>query len=504
MTGHVTTDSDPANGNGVASHNYDVIIIGAGISGVNAAYRVQTALPDSSYTILENRDDIGGTWSLFKYPGVRSDSDLHTFGFPFNPWTKPNSIATGESIVEYMHDTVTKFDIAKKIQFRHKVVAANWSSDEQRWRLDVETEGQRKVYYAKFVIMGTGYYDHTKPLQAVIPGLENFQGKTVHPQFWPPDLTYKGQKMVIIGSGATAITILPAVVEAGVGSATMLQRSPSYIMSTPQRKEGDPVPLWERVLPTWFSLRLKRLQFLLVGMVLFLYCQTFPNHARKFLTKEAKSLLPADFPMDPHFKPTYNPWDQRLCFCPDADFFKCFATGRAHVVTDTIKRVVSDGIELTSGEKLDADIIVTATGLTLQFCGGIDLTVDKKPVDIPSSYMWHASMLTGLPNMGLSIGYVNASWALGSDNAARLLTRLIKFMDANGYTSATPDITEEEARDPKNPLDLKSTYVKEGSGKIPHAGRTGPWKPRSNYLVDKWKAERSDLTAGMKFAKVST
>ncbi|KAF2790247.1 FAD dependent oxidoreductase [Melanomma pulvis-pyrius CBS 109.77] len=490
--------------NGAATHDYDVVIVGAGISGVNAGYRVQSNLPGSTYTILEARSDLGGTWSLFKYPGVRSDSDLHTFGFPFNPWTKPNSIATGESIIEYMEDTARKFGIDKHIQFRHKVASANWSSDEQRWRLEVDGDGRRKVVYAKFIIMGTGYFDHDKPLQTVIPGLEDFKGTRVHPQFWPKELDYKGKKMVVIGSGATTITILPAVVDGGVGSVTMLQRSPSYIMSTPQHKEGDPVPLYERVLPTWFSLRLKRLQFILLGWGMFLYCRTFPNHARNFITAAAKSLLPPDFPMEPHFKPAYNPWEQRLCFCPDADFFKCFASGRAHVVTDTIKRVTATGIELNSGEKLDADIIVTATGLALQFCGNIALTVDKKPVSIPDSYMWRASMLTDVPNLGLSIGYVNASWTLGSDTAARLLTRLIKFMRDNGYTSATPSISDDERRNPRSPLDLKSTYIKEGQNLLPHAGSTGPWLPRNTYFQDNWNASRADLRKGLRFEKVST
>ena len=494
------------NGNGVTTHDYDVLIIGAGISGVNAAYRVQTNLPGSSYTILECRNDIGGTWSLFKYPGVRSDSDLHTFGFPFNPWTKANSIATGESIVEYMQQTVEKFGIDKHIEFRHRVSAANWSSDEQRWRVEVDDieGGRRKVYYAKFVMMGTGYFDHEKPLQAVIPGLENFKGTRVHPQFWPENLDYKNKKMVVIGSGATAITILPAVVDGGVGSVTMLQRSPSYIMNTPQHKEDDPKPLYERLLPAWIAYRIKRVQFIFVAWALFFYCRTFPNHARGFITGEAKKLFPPDFPMEPHFKPAYNPWDQRLCFCPDADFFKCFNSGRAHVVTDTIKRITETGIELNSGEFLEADIIVTATGLRLQFCGNIALSVDKKPVNIPDCYMWRASMLTGVPNLGLSVGYVNASWALGSDTAARLITRLINFMKDNGYTSATPAISEEEAKNPTTPLDLHSTYIKEGKRLIPHAGRTGPWSPRKTYFQDSWNANRADLNKGLQFAKVST
>ncbi|KAF2256188.1 FAD dependent oxidoreductase [Trematosphaeria pertusa] len=497
MDGHANGTAAPH------TSNYDVVIIGAGISGINVGYRMQTALPSSTYTILEGRAELGGTWSLFKYPGIRSDSDLHTFGFPFNPWTKPNPIATGASIIEYMQQTAEKFGIDRKIQYKHKVASADWSSDEQRWRLEVDNEGMRKVYYAKFVIMGTGYYNYEKPLQADIPGLEDFKGTRVHPQFWPQDLEYAGKRMIVIGSGATAITILPAVVDGGVGQVTMLQRSPSYVMNMPQPKPGE-LTWYERIFPHWVSLRLKRIQFIIIPYMLYLFCRKFPTAAANFLRKEAKSQLPKDFPMDPHFLPAYNPWDQRLCFCPNNDFFKCFESGKAQIVTAKIKRVVGDGIELESGEKLDADIIVTATGLNLQLCGGIPLSVDKKPVDFSSCYIWRASMLSGVPNLGLIIGYVNASWTLGADSASRLLTRLMKFMNDNKYTSATPSITEEEKKDPLPPLALNSTYIKKADGLMPHAGRTGPWQPRDNYFKDNWAANRADLRPGMEFKRVST
>lgn len=489
--------------NGSAStHSYDIVVIGAGISGINAGYRIQTNLPNHTYTILEGRADLGGTWSLFKYPGIRSDSDLHTFGFPFNPWQKPNPIATGESIIEYMKETASKFGIDSHFNFKHKVVSADWSSDEQQWRLEVDNEGTRKVFYAKFVIMGTGYYNYEKPLEAKIPGLERFKGTRVHPQFWPPDLDYKGKKMVVIGSGATAITIVPAVVDGGVGNVTMLQRSPSYVMNMPQKKPGE--KKWYDYFPRWISLRLVRLQFLVIPYLFYQFCRRWPNAASNLLRKEAKAQLPKDFVMDPHFKPAYNPWDQRLCLCPDSDFFKAFETGKAQIVTDTIKTVTEDGIELNSGEKLDADIIVTATGLNLRFAGDVALSVDKEPVDIKDRFLWRASMLTGVPNMGLIIGYVNASWTLGSDTASRLLTRLIKLMKDNKYTSATPKITPEEARNPRLPLELSSTYIKNGLAIMPHAGNSGPWLPRENYFKDNWNANRADLRQGMEFRSIST
>jgi cation diffusion facilitator CzcD-associated flavoprotein CzcO len=482
--------------------HYDVVIIGGGISGVNAGYRIQSTLPDSTYTILEGRAHLGGTWDLFKYPGIRSDSDLHTFGFPFHPWRKANSIADGASIAQYIEDTATKFGIDRHIQLRHKVIAADWSSDQQQWRLDIDNEGARKTYYAKFIIMGTGYYNYEKPLEAVIPGLDNFKGTRVHPQFWPEDLDYKGKKMVIIGSGATAITLMPAVTENGVGSVTMLQRSPSYIMSLPQKKPGE--KRWYDYFPGWMTVRLVRLQFIVLPFLFYLFCRKWPAKASAILRKEAKRQLPADMPTDPHFKPSYNPWDQRLCLCPDGDFFKCFQSGRASVVTDTIKNVVEDGIELDSGEKLDADIIVTATGLNMQFCGNIAISVDKKPVNIPDCYLWRSTMLTGVPNLGLIIGYVNASWTLGSDSTSRMIARLLQLMRDNKWTSATPQITPEEAENPQIPMNLNSTYVQKGIKAMPHSGNSGPWLPRTNYIRDNWLANRADLKQGLRFKSVST
>ncbi|KAF2018103.1 hypothetical protein BU24DRAFT_421106 [Aaosphaeria arxii CBS 175.79] len=491
-------------------NNYDIIVVGAGISGINAGYRIQERLPGHSYTILEARHDLGGTWSLFKYPGIRSDSDLHTFGYPFNPWQKPNPIALGDSVHEYMEETASKFGIDKKIQYHHRVAAMDWSSETQHWRLEVDVGNvanvervERKIFYAKFAILGTGYYDYENPLDAKIPGLKNFQGLTVHPQFWPEDLDFKGKKMVIIGSGATAVTILPSVVAEGVGHATMLQRSPSYVMNSPQKKPGDKD--WMDMLPRWLALRLVRLQFIVIPYLLYLFCQAFPKRAANFIRSEAKKDLPKDFQMDPHFYPTYNPWDQRLCFCPDSDFFKCLGTGRASMVTATIKEVVSDGIVLNeTGEKLPADIIVTATGLRLSVCGKIAITVDKKPVNIGDQVAWHTTMLTTMPNLAVIIGYANASWTLGSDSACRLITRLIQHMDANKYTSATPRVDPNRAAAELPLLPLKSTYVKEGGSAMPKSLNYGPWLPRNNYFMDTWIANRGSISDGLEFKSVKS
>ncbi|KAF1928506.1 FAD/NAD(P)-binding domain-containing protein [Didymella exigua CBS 183.55] len=487
----------------------DVLIIGAGISGVNAAYRVQTELPSSSYAILEGRHELGGTWSQFRYPGVRSDSDLHTLGYKFNPWKARNPIATGDSILTYLQDTVQKFDLEKRIRYHSKVASANWSSEQQRWQVDVDVgrgdEKKRVVYWAKWMILGAGFYSYDTPMHARIPGLvENFEGQTVHPQFWPEDLDYRGKKVVIIGSGATAITLMPALVEGGVGHVTQLQRSPSYILSLSQPGNGSTLPWWQRVLPQWAVLRWKRFQFTLVPILLYYFCIYFPSAAASVIRGAAKKQLPADFPIDPHFKPGYNPWEQRLCVCPDGDFFKCLHDERASIVTDTIKEVVSDGIVLNSGDKLDADIIITATGLNLRFLGGIDLAVDGKKVDVPSEYMWRFAMLSNLPNLGHIFGYWNASWTLGSDSACRLFTRVIKHMNENGYTSAIPTITDAEKENPQSLSPLNSTYVKASTSRMPKCGNSGPWAPREYYFKDKWKLEHCDLNDGMRFERVST
>ena len=482
----------------------DIIIVGTGVSGINAAYRIQESLPHVNYTILEGRHEIGGTWSLFKYPGIRSDSDLHTYGFAWNPWEKPNPIATGESIIQYFRATTQKFGIDKNISFKHKVVSADWRSAEQRWRLEVDNEGRRKVYWAKFVIMGTGYYDYEKPFKAHIPGLDRFQGTTVHPQFWPEDLDYKGKKMVVIGSGATAVTILPAVVENGVGSIVQLQRSPGYILSISQPRPDDPIPLFRRILPHWLLIKMIRFQFIILPSIIFILSNRFPNFMRSYIRDQARKVLPKDFQMDPHMHPKYKPWDQRICYIPDNDFFKAFHTGKARMVTDTIKTVTEDGIELDSGEKLEADIIVTATGLNLQLCGGIPLTLDGKPVQFSDCFAWRTAMLSGIPNLAIMIGYVNASWTLGADASARLIMRLYRHMEAEKYTNVTPQISEEEKKDPDEMLKLNSTYIKAASGYLPQAGRTGPWKPRDNYLQDNWIANWGSLKEGLVFGRVAT
>ncbi|EMD68426.1 hypothetical protein GGP41_003357 [Bipolaris sorokiniana] len=484
---------------------FDVLIIGGGISGINAAYRIQESLPDVKFTILEARHELGGTWSQFKYPGVRSDSDLYTLGFQFNPWRNKEPIARGENIMGYLKETVQKFDIDKKIRYKHKVLAADWRTDEQRWRVEVEVgndvgrEPRRVTYWTSWLIMGTGYYNYDEPQKADIPGIDNFQGQRIHPQFWPENLDYKDKKIVIIGSGATTITLLPALVDGGAASVTQLQRSPSYIMSIGQKRKS-----WvEKYAPEWFTLRYNRFMFTLVPILIYKFCIWFPSTARNLIIKQAASQLPPDFPIDPHFKPSYGPWQQRMCLCPDGDYFKAFRSGKAHIVTDTIKTVTTAGIELNSGTKLDADIIITATGLNLNFLGGMQTTVEGEHVDLGAQYMWRASMFTSLPNFGNIIGYWNASWTLGSDAASRLYVRLIKYQRDNGYTSVVPVITDVEKEKSVSASPLNSTYIQTNARKMPQCANTGPWKPRDNYYVDNWDARMGSLTEGLKWNKVA-
>jgi cation diffusion facilitator CzcD-associated flavoprotein CzcO len=478
------------------SADFDVIIIGAGISGINAAYRVQTELPGYSYTILEARDAIGGTWDLFRYPGIRSDSDLHTFGFPWRPWSKPKAIADGTSIRNYIKECAEINGIDHKILFHHKLVAADWSSQQQQWNLTAETHGQTKEFRGRFIIFSTGYYDYNEPLKTTIPGLENFQGTIIHPQFWPEDLDYTGKRMVIIGSGATAITLLPNLVDKAA-HVTMLQRSPSYIMALPA---VDPSGDWmRRWLPTWMAHTLVRWKFLVLPFIFFKFCRAYPNAARKIIRGNTEKQLPENIPIDPHFKPSYGPWEQRLCVCPDGDFFQALKKGNADIVTDTIKTVTSNGIETDSGKVLDTDIIITATGLKIQLAGGSRVSIDGKPIDFSQKYMWKGTMLQDLPNAAVVLGYTNASWTLGADATARLVCRLLKSMDKNGQTSVVPNMQSNKGMKDLAVLNLNSTYIDKAKGALPKCSNVGPWQPRANYFEDYWTAIYGGLETGLKY-----
>ena len=483
------------------SSNFDVVIVGAGISGIDAAYRLQTQTPDQTFTIIEARDAIGGTWDLFKFPGIRSDSDLYTFGFPFKPWVKPNAIAEASAILEYLDETVREFGIDRKIQFHHKLQSANWSSDSQSWSLEVDASGQQERYNCNFVLFCTGYYDYENPLSATIPGLENFSGTTIHPQFWPEKLDYTNKHVVVIGSGATAITIVPNVAKTAART-TMLQRSPSFVVA--QAQDDAINRFFRSYFPYRYAHSLIRFKSFILPELFYRYCRRFPTAARRLIKKGAASLLPPDYPLDPNFEPKYNPWEQRMCICPGGDFFEALKNGSAEIVTAAIETVTHDTIVLKdTPTELKPDIIVTATGLRLLIAGGATISVDNEPVHIPDRTMYRGMMLSDVPNAAIVIGYTNASWTLGADTTAQFVTRLLNHMKTRGYTQAVPHFDESQPMGERPVLDLSATYISKGGSNLPKAGDRGPWRPRKMWLTDLWDAWYGSFT-DLEFSRVSS
>ncbi|KAL9091022.1 MAG: hypothetical protein Q9159_001648 [Coniocarpon cinnabarinum] len=477
---------------------YDVVIIGAGISGINAAYRLQSSLPAYTYTILESRGGIGGTWDFWKYPGIRSDSDMHTFGFPWRPWTEQKAIGDGPSIKRYICDTAAMYGIDKKVQYYHKVTAADWSSDTQRWNLPVLVNGEKQTQYsARFILLCSGYYNYNEPLPTNIAGLENFNGTIVHPQFWPEKLDYANKKIAIIGSGATAVTLLPNLAEQAE-RVTMVQRSPGYLISLPS-SSGSDQSLIRRILPAWFIQKLVRVQFLLVPWLFFLFCRKYPNAARRVMRKRTEPQLPENIPHDPHFHPRYNPWEQRLCACPNGDFFAALRSGRAGVATGQIQNMTEREIVMEGGERIEADIIVTATGLKMQMAGGIAPSVDGQTMRIPDKFLWKGIMLQDLPNCLFVIGYTNASWTLGADAAAQHFVRLLKHMQSRGKGVVVPRVTNPEELREKPVMNLNSTYIQRAKDQLPKVSDSAPWLPRQNYFADLIEAKIGDVSAGLEF-----
>ncbi|KAG9249072.1 monooxygenase flavin-binding family protein-like protein [Calycina marina] len=467
----------------VATTDLDIIIVGAGVSGVNAAHRIQNNLPNSSYTILESRDVIGGTWDLFSYPGIRSDSDMFTFGFHWYPWTSDRIMSSGPGIKDYISKAAEVSGIAEKIRFRHTLVSGDWSTAQQRWTLMVDLDGDRQKFTARFLVMSTGYYDYGVPLQTEIPGIGDFGGKVIHTQFWPTDYDYTDKKIIIVGSGATAITLLPALTEKAA-SVTMLQRSPSYIISV---EGSDPhATFLHKYFPVCLSSKLMRIKYILIPVVLSYLAGFCPTYAKKMVLAHTWAKLPAHIPHDPHFLPVHQPWEQRVCACPDEDFFEALHNGKGHVVTDKIDTVTKTGIKTKKGTILKADTIITATGLKLRLLGGAQLSIDGKIIDHTKKYFWRSSLLQDLPNVAVVLGYTNSSWTLGSEIAADLVCRLIKHMDKKHLASVAPkvplDAKMERIRVPEN----SATYMKHAEADMPLGGDRGPWKGRNDYISDQW------------------
>ncbi|MFF0501119.1 flavin-containing monooxygenase [Nocardia aobensis] len=471
-----------------AGEYVDVVIVGAGLSGIGAGYRVQTELPGKSYAILEAREALGGTWDLFRYPGIRSDSDMFTLGYPFEPWRDAKSIADGPSILRYITETARRHGIDKHIRYGTKVIAAQWSSAESRWTLTVRQGDAERTLSCRFLYSCSGYYDYDQGHAPEFPGVETFSGTMVHPQFWPEDLDYAGKKVVVIGSGATAVTLVPAMAEEAE-RVTMLQRSPTWISAVPGRdKQADKI---RELLPAGLAHRVIRTKNILFNVGFYQYCRRRPQAARKLLTGLTTRILKDEKLVAEHFTPEYNPWDQRLCAVPDADFFKAMRKGKAEVVTDHIDTFVPEGIRLKSGRVLPADIVISATGLKLLAFGGITLEVDGEPVNLSDRFVWQGTMLTGVPNFAVCIGYTNASWTLRADLTSRLVCKVIAHMDRRGYEAVVPQPQAELTEHPL--LDLASGYIQRSIGDFPRQGDRHPWKVRQNYLLDSATTMRTNL-----------
>lgn len=461
--------------------HYDVIVVGAGLSGIGAAYHLQAKSPDKTFTVLEARSSMGGTWDLFKYPGIRSDSDMYTLGFSFNPWKEPEAIADGPAILNYIKDTAAKFGIDKKIKFNHKVADASWSDDEKMWTLKIakHDDVQHEILKCNFLFMCSGYYDYENGYTPEFKNSETFKGKIIHPQKWDTSTNYENKKVVIIGSGATAVTLVPEMAKKAA-QVTMLQRSPSYVMSIPGE---DPIaPLVKKFLPPKTSYDVIRWKNILLALGFYNASRKWPNAIKRFIMTGVQRELGSDYDMK-HFNPSYKPWDQRLCIVPDADLFKSIKNGKVEIVTDTIKNFTAKGILLDSGRELDADIIVTATGLRMQLLGGMTVHINGKPVDVVNIHVYRGVMLSDIPNFAIAIGYTNASWTLKCDLNCHFVTKLLNYMDQKNYTVCVPRF-DPSKYETEPLLDFNSGYVKRAADHLPKQGSEAPWKVHQNYLRD--------------------
>ena len=461
--------------------HFDVLIVGAGLSGIGAAYHLQAECPRKSYLILEGRNAIGGTWDLFRYPGVRSDSDMYTLGYRFRPWKEAKAIADGPSILRYIRETAQEYGIDRKIRYGHQVKAARWSSAHDHWTVEAaKADGSAARFTCNFLYMCSGYYDYAGGYMPGWPGMEKFRGQLVHPQKWPENLDYKDKRVVVIGSGATSVTLVPAMAEAAA-HVVMLQRSPSYILALPSQ---DAVANRLRgKVPAWLAYTIVRWKNVLIAMYLFNQSRSKPEKIKKWLLGMVQKALGPGYDVARHFTPHYNPWDQRLCFIPDADLFRAIKSGKASVVTDEIESFTEKGLLLRSGEELEADIIVTATGLKVQLMGGMEVWVDGTPVTLSRALTYKGMMYSDVPNLASSFGYTNASWTLKSDLTAEYVCRLLKHMDAGGYARCTPrkgddSIAEQPA------IDFSSGYIQRAKDVLPKQGSKRPWRLHQNYALD--------------------
>ena len=458
----------------------DVIVVGAGISGIAAGHNLKKSCPNKSFAILEGRESLGGTWDLFKYPGIRSDSDMHTLGYRFKPWIHDKSIADGPSILEYLNETVDENNLREDILLSHKVNSANWNSDTSIWELVIEHKDQLLDMTCNFLFLCGGYFSYSKPHMPSFNNQEKFEGQIIHPQFWNDQIDYKNKKIIVIGSGATAITLVPAIAKKAE-HVVMLQRSPSYVISRPSEDAIN--KFLRKFLPikvTYFLIRWKNI---LWQSYTFYLARKFPERIKQGILDLLKDELGTDYDIKKHFTPYYKPWDQRMCLVPDSDLFSAIKKNKASVVTDKIKEFESDGILLESGKKITTDIVVTATGIELNSLNDINVTIDKIKINPHERLTYKGMMLSGVPNFALSFGYVNASWTLRADLTCEYVCRLINLMDKKGVDCCAP-IDDQSAYGDDNLIDFTSGYVQRGLRLMPKQGNKAPWKNYQNYIKD--------------------
>jgi cation diffusion facilitator CzcD-associated flavoprotein CzcO len=478
---------------------FDVVIIGAGISGIGAAYRIRERNPQLRFAILERREHLGGTWDLFRYPGVRSDSDIYTLCFPWEPWTRPEMIVDGSHIWQYLADTAQKHHIDEHIRFNNHVRSADWDSTTDTWTVRAEQDGTDKTYRCRFVFFGTGYYDYDNPYKPPFPGIDTFTGQVVHPQHWPESLDCSGKRFVVIGSGATAVSLMPELAQRAA-HVTMLQRTPSYMMSAPHVE-----PMAEairNVLPRRIAHWIIRWRNALVGVLVWQVSRRAPEWTKRQLRRIAERNLPPGYDIDTHFTPPYNPWDQRLCILVGADLYKAISGGLVDVVTDHIDHMDASGVALESGRHLDADVIVTATGLQLQAFGGVDINLDGEKINPHDRFIYRRHLLEDVPNMAWCLGYVNASWTLGADMTARSVAKLLEHMNSQGYTHAYPHLGEIDMAEQPT-LNLQAGYVLRALDVLPKSGTRRPWLVSLDFLRDVLDYRLRPIDDQMVFGSVS-
>ena len=477
---------------------FDVVIVGAGLSGIGSACHLKQKCPSKNFVILEGRQAIGGTWDLFRYPGIRSDSDMHTLGYVFKPWNDAKAIADGPSILRYVNETADENGIREHIRFGHRVEQAHWSSDDATWTVEAEHEGERVQIACNMLLLCGGYYDYDRPHRPNWDGEDDFKGTIVHPQFWPEDLDYQNRNVAVIGSGATAMTLVPALTMGGAKHVVMVQRSPTYVLSLPSRDKI--ANFLRRILPDRWAYAITRWKNVKRVDHFYRLSRKNPGRVKGLLLKMVREALGPNFDIKTHFTPRYNPWDQRICLIPDNDLFDAINDGKASVRTETIDRFTEDGLKLVGGEVLRADIIVVATGLRLQILNGVSLRVDGKTVNPPDHWSYQGLMLSDVPNLVLTFGYVNASWTLRSDLTAEYACRLINELDRTGNRQATPRLSQEErtAMQARPWIDIFSSgYIRRNMHFFPKQGDRIPWRNTQDYLADRKIAKRTPIEDGV-------